>query len=219
MKIIVIGGHGKVGLLLTRELTNRGDQVTSVIRNPDHAEEVRTAGATELVLDIEQAQGPELEPVLAGFDAVVFSAGAGGGDADRTYAVDRDAAIRIMNAAMAAGVQRFVMVSFATADTQYLKPLDDPFYPYQAAKIAADEHLRESALDWTILGPGALTLEPATGKVTPLEHPISGDTSTSRANVALAIADSLVQPQTIGQTLKFCDGELSVAQWFADLGA
>lgn len=219
MKIIVIGGHGKVGLLLTRELANRGDQVTSVIRNPDHAEEVRTAGATELVLDIEQAQGPELEPLLAGYDAVVFSAGAGGGDADRTYAVDRDAAIRIMNASLAAGVQRFVMVSFATADTQYLKPLDDPFYSYQAAKIAADEHLRKSSLDWTILGPGALTLEPATGKVTPLEHPISGDTSTSRANVAWAIAESLVQPLTIGRTLKFCDGDLPLAQWFADLDA
>lgn len=219
MKIIVIGGHGKVGLLLTRELANRGDEVTSVIRNPAHADEVRAAGGTDVVLDIERAQAPELEPVLAGFDAVVFSAGAGGGDADRTYAVDRDAAIRIMNASMAAGVQRFIMVSFATADTQYLKPLDDPFYPYQAAKIAADEHLRESALDWTILGPGALTLESATGKVTPLEHPISGDTSTSRANVALAIAESLVQPRTVGATLKFCDGEKPVAQWFATLGA
>lgn len=215
MKIVVIGGHGKVALLLARELAGRGDQVTSVIRNPDHAEDVRAAGATPLLLDIEQAHGPELEPVLQGFDAVVFSAGAGGGDADRTYAVDRDAAIRIMNASVAAGVRRFVMVSFATADTRYLKALDDPFYPYQAAKIAADEHLRKSALDWTVLGPGRLTAEPASGKVTPLEHPISGETPTSRANVALAIAGALAQPASIGQTLDFCDGDLPIAEWLA----
>lgn len=215
MNIVVIGGHGKIALLLARELTGRGDAVTSVIRNADQAEDIRAAGATPLVLDIEQAYGPELEPALSGFDAVVFSAGAGGGNPDRTYAVDRDAAIRIMNASLAAGVRRFVMVSFATADTQYLKGLDDPFYPYQAAKIAADEHLRKSALDWTILGPGALTLEPATGRVTPLEHPVTGDMQTSRANVALAITEALAQPETIGKTLNFCDGELPIAEWFA----
>lgn len=219
MDIIVIGGHGKVGLLLTRELADRGDRVTSVIRNAAQAHEVRAAGATELVLDIEQAHAPELESALAGFDAVIFSAGAGGADADRTYAVDRDAAIRIMNASTAVGAQRFIMVSFATADLQYLKPLDDPFYAYQAAKIAADEHLRKSSLDWTILGPGALTLEPATGKVTVLDDPVSGDTSTSRANVALAIAEALVQPGTVGQTLKFRDGDLPLDQWFSSLGA
>ncbi|WP_372700090.1 SDR family oxidoreductase [Arthrobacter sp. JSM 101049] len=216
---MVIGGHGKVALLLARELTGRGHAVTGVIRNPAHAEDVTAAGATPLVLDIEQAHGPELEPALAGFDAVVFSAGAGGGDADRTYAVDRDAAIRIMNAASAAGVRRFVMVSFATADTRYLKGLDDPFYPYQAAKIAADEHLRKSDLEWTILGPGALTLEPATGKITPLAHPVSGDTQTSRGNVALAIAEALAQPATIGKTLDFRDGEVPLTEWFATGGA
>lgn len=215
MNIVVIGGHGKVALLLARELSGRGDSVTSVIRNPDHATDVRAAGATPVVLDIEQAHGPDLAPVLAGFDAVVFAAGAGGGDADRTYAVDRDAAIRIMNAALASGVPRFVMVSFATADTRYLKALDDPFYPYQTAKIAADDHLRKSTLDWTILGPGALTQGPATGRVTPLEHPVTGETPTSRANVALAIAEALAQPATIGRTLDFCDGDLPITEWFA----
>lgn len=218
LDVVVIGGHGRVALLLARELTARGHTVTSLIRNPDQAAEVEDAGATPLVLDIEQAHGPELEPALSGFDAVVFSAGAGGGDADRTYAVDRDAAIRIMNAASAAGVRRFIMVSFATADTRYLKGLDDPFYPYQSAKIAADEHLRKSDLEWTILGPGALTLEPATGRIAPLAHPVTGDTQTSRGNVALAIVGALAQPATIGKTLAFRDGDVPITEWFATGG-
>ncbi|HXD28027.1 MAG TPA: SDR family oxidoreductase [Arthrobacter sp.] len=218
LDVVVIGGHGKVALLLARELTRRGHTVTSLIRNPDHVDDVQDAGATPLVLDIEQAHGPELEPALSGFDAVVFSAGAGGGDADRTYAVDRDAAIRIMNAASAAGVRRFIMVSFATADMRYLKGLDDPFYPYQSAKIAADEHLRKSDLEWTILGPGTLTLEPATGRIAPLAHPVTGDTQTSRGNVALAIVEALGQPATIGKTLAFRDGDVPITEWFATGG-
>ena len=79
---------------------------------------------------------------------------------ERTDAVDRDAAIRSMDAAVAAGVSRYVMVSFSGATADHLVPEDDPFRRYQDAKIAADEHLRGTELDWTVLGPGALTTEP-----------------------------------------------------------
>ena len=158
MKVTIIGGHGKIALLAARILAGRGDEVTSIIRNPEHVPDVAATGALALVLDVEEAATTELAEAFAGADAIVWSAGAGGGNPDRTYAVDRDAAIRSMNAAELAGTKRYVMVSFLTADTEYLVPLDDPFYPYMAAKIAADEHLRASALDYTILGPGALTL-------------------------------------------------------------
>ena len=38
--IIVFGGHGKVALQLSRILAERGDEVSSVFRNPDHSDEV-----------------------------------------------------------------------------------------------------------------------------------------------------------------------------------
>lgn len=110
--IIVIGGHGKVALYLARILTGRGDQVSSVFRNPDHADEVAATGATPITADIEQLDTDALADLLAGHDAVVFTAGAGGGDPARTCAVDRDAAIRVIDAAAQAGVKRFVMVSY-----------------------------------------------------------------------------------------------------------
>ncbi|MGV7904346.1 NAD(P)H-binding protein, partial [Mycobacterium kansasii] len=84
--------------------SSRGDAVTSWIRNPEHAADVATTGAKPLVLDVEHASREEIAAALAGADAVVFSAGAGGGNPDRTYAVDRDAAIRSVQAAEAAGV-------------------------------------------------------------------------------------------------------------------
>src|SRR6202035_5076906 len=164
-RIVVIGGHGKVALHLARILTERGDEVTSVFRNPDHADDVAATGARPVVADIEKLDTPALADLLAGHDAVVFSAGAGGGDPARTYAVDRDAAIRVIDAAGQAGVRRFVMVSYFGAGPDHGVSQDDPFFPYAEAKSAADAHLRASDLDWTVLGPGRLTLEPATGRI------------------------------------------------------
>ncbi|HME74143.1 MAG TPA: NAD(P)H-binding protein, partial [Mycobacterium sp.] len=108
-RIVIIGGHGKVALHLARSLSQRGDEVTSVFRNPDHAEDVAATGARPVVADIEILDTDALAELLAGNDAVVFSAGAGGGNPARTYAVDRDAAIRVIDAAGLAGTRRFVM--------------------------------------------------------------------------------------------------------------
>ena len=121
-RIVVIGGHGKVALHLARILTERGDQVTSVFRNPDHADDVAATGARPVVADIETLDTDALADLLAGHDAVVFSAGAGGGDPARTYAVDRDAAIRVIDAAGQAGVRRFVMVSYFGAGPDHGVP-------------------------------------------------------------------------------------------------
>ncbi len=111
-RIVIIGGHGKVALHLARILSDRGEQVTSAFRNPAHADDITATGARPVVADIEQLDTAALADRLAGHDAVVFAAGAGGGDPARTYAVDRDAAIRVIDAAGQAGVRRFVMVSY-----------------------------------------------------------------------------------------------------------
>src|SRR6195952_3697914 len=147
--IIVISGHGKVALHLARILSERGDKVSSVIRNPDHTDDVGAAGAEPVTADIENLDTDALADVVAGNDAVVFAAGAGGGEAARTYAVDRDAAIRVIDAAEGAGIRRFVMVSYFGAGPDHGVPQDNSFYNYAEAKAAADAHLRASELYWT----------------------------------------------------------------------
>ena len=112
MRILVIGGHGKVARLLHPLLAARGHDVTAVIRNPDHAADVEADGAHALVADVESLDTDGIADLVRGHDAVVWSAGAGGGDPRRTEAVDREAAIRSMDAAAAAGVRRYVMVSY-----------------------------------------------------------------------------------------------------------
>lgn len=212
MKVTIIGGHGKVALLTAELLSARGDTVTSIIRNPDQIPEIESTGASTLVLNVESASTEDLAAAFIGSDVIVWSAGAGGGNSQRTYAVDRDAAIRSMDAAQKAGVKRYVMVSFATADPKFLVPEHDSFFPYMDAKIAADQHLRASDLDYTILGPGLLTLDAPSGSLNPLSDPTAGAAAlqTSRGNVALSIVATLDQPATIGRTINFCDGEIPV---------
>ncbi|OBH73159.1 NAD-dependent dehydratase [Mycobacterium intracellulare] len=210
-RIALIGGHGKVALQLARILTERGDEVSSVFRNPDHAGDVAATGAKPVTADIERLDTDALAGLLAGHDAVVFSAGAGGGNPARTYAVDRDAAIRVIDAAAQAGVTRFVMVSYFGAGPDHGVPQDDPFFAYAEAKAAADAHLRASDLDWTVLGPGRLTLEPATGRIAVGQ----AKGQVSRADVALVAAAALADDATIGRTIEFNNGDVPIAQALA----
>jgi uncharacterized protein YbjT (DUF2867 family) len=209
-RIVIIGGHGKVALLLSRLLTSRGDEVTSVIRSDAQLADVQATGATPLLADLESSTIEDLATILSGHVAVVWSAGAGGGSAERTYAVDRDAAIRSMEAAEAAGVLRYVMVSFLQATPEHRVPADDPFHAYSEAKIAADDRLRGSRLDWTILGPGVLVSTPGTGLIEVGEGLERG--SVTREDVAAVAAAVLELPSTAGRFIGFTNGTVPIGQ-------
>jgi uncharacterized protein YbjT (DUF2867 family) len=200
----IIGGHGKVALRLARLLRATGHDVTSWVRNPAHVADVEATGATALVADVERLDTEEMTAHLAGQDAVVWSAGAGGGDPARTYAVDRDAAIRSMAATEAAGVPRYVMVSYFYDRPDHGVPPDSSFFPYADAKAAADDHLRTTALAWTILGPSRLTDQPGTGCIETGEG--VAKSSVSRADVARVVAQALESPATVGRTIDFNNG-------------
>ncbi|MFJ4026184.1 NAD(P)-binding oxidoreductase [Paenarthrobacter sp. NPDC089989] len=209
-RIAIIGGHGKVALHLSRILSGEGHDVTSFVRNPDHVSDVTATGAVAEVLDVESSTTAELAQALTGHDAVVWSAGAGGGNPARTYAVDRDAAIRSIDAAAEAGVNRYVMVSYLGAAKDHGVPQDHGFFAYAEAKAAADDYLRSTSLDWTVLGPGTLTDVPPTGQIE-VDPANAGDgTQTSRTNVALVAAAVLELPETVNRTIRFKDGAVDV---------
>ncbi|TQF75014.1 SDR family oxidoreductase [Rhodococcus spelaei] len=209
-RVVVIGGHGKVARHLARILSARADEVTAVIRNPEHTSDVEIVGATAVVADVENLDTPALAEVLRGHDAVVWSAGAGGGDPARTYAVDRDAAIRSMDACALAGVDRYLMVSYLGARTDHGVPPDNSFFAYAEAKAAADAYLRETALAWTILGPSTLTLEPGTGLIE--TGPDLTSRTVSREDVALVAAETLTRPHTAGKFIAFNNGDIPIGE-------
>ena len=208
-RILLIGGHGKVALLAEPLLVEAGHHVTAVIRNPEHEADVQATGATPLVADVQSFDDEQMRNLVSGNDVVVWSAGAGGGDPERTYAVDRDAAIRSMDAAVAAGARRYVMVSYFGAGPDHGVPEDNPFFAYAEAKAAADEHLRAADLDATILAPSSLTEDDGTGMID-TEAAEAG--SVARADVAGVIAAVIADDSTIGRTIRFNNGDTPIAE-------
>ena len=211
MKVLLIGGHGKVARLLIPVLADRSHTVTAVVRNPRHRDDATADGATPIVADVEAMDVDALTALVRGHDAVVWSAGAGGGNPARTYAVDRDAAIRTIDAASAAHVDRFVMVSYFGAGPDHGVPQDDPFFPYADAKTAADAHLEASALAWTVVRPSRLTDDAATGRI---ETSRTGARkgSVSRGDVALVVAEVLERPALAGSVVEFNTGPTPITE-------
>lgn len=207
--VILFGGHGKVALLATRILADRGHTVTSVIRDPAQSDDVSAHGGTPRIADIQQQTLTDFAELVHGHDVVVWSAGAGGGSVDRTWAIDRDAAILSVQGAAKAGVDRYVMVSWSGSHLDHGVPQDDDFFAYAQSKMIADAVLRDSGLRWTVLAPSTLTDDEPTGSV-------DWDGSSSqvpRGDVAHVLADAVEQDGTIGRTVRFNAGSTPIADF------
>ncbi|MEV4443009.1 NAD(P)H-binding protein [Streptomyces sp. NPDC049577] len=210
MRIVIAGGHGQIALRLERLLAVRGDEVAGVIRRPGQAGDLLAAGAEPVVCDLESASVEDVARHLEGADAAVFAAGAGPGSGiDRKDTVDRAAATLFADAAEAAGVRRFLVVSAMGADSEPPEGTDEVFAAYLRAKGAADADVRARPdLDWTILRPGRLTDDPGTGRVALSEATGRGDVP--RDDVAATLVALLDEPRSAGLTLELIGGDTPV---------
>src|SRR4051794_39526219 len=208
MRVAIAGGHGKIAMRLTRLLKEQGDEVLSLIRNPDHAADVSAAGAEPVVCDLEAASEDEVGEAVDDADAVVFAAGAGpGSGSERKETMDYGGAALLIAAAKAAGVNRYVIVSAMGA--AYPPQGDETFEVYLRAKARADDELRASGLDATVVRPGGLTNDPPTGRVSIGERLPRG--SIPRADVAAVLLAVLDDDTTVGATFDLVGGEDSIA--------
>jgi uncharacterized protein YbjT (DUF2867 family) len=216
MKIVIAGGHGKIALLLEKTLSDAGHEPVGIIRNPAHSEDVLAAGASPLLLDLESTTAETLAESLEGADAVVFAAG-GGPDSgpERKLTVDRNGAILLADAAAIAGVRRYVLVSAMGADS-FDATSDDVFQVYLRAKSEADAIVRASGLDWTVVRPGGLTDDAATGRITVAESTGMGEIP--RADVAAVIAAVLVDGLAIGEQFELISGDAEIPAALASVG-
>jgi uncharacterized protein YbjT (DUF2867 family) len=210
MRVVIAGGHGQIARRLGRLLAARGDAVAGLIRKPDQADDLRDDGVEPVVLDLEAASVEDVAGVLAGADAVVFSAGAGpGSGAARKETVDRGAAVLLADAAERAGVRRYVIVSSIGATADPPPGMEPVFAAYLRAKHAADEDLRRRPLDWTVLRPGHLTNDAGTGRIQ--LAPRVGRGAVPRDDVAETLLALLDTPASAGHTLELVGGDTPVA--------
>jgi uncharacterized protein YbjT (DUF2867 family) len=207
MDVVVAGGHGKIGQRLLRLLVARGDRPRGLVRNPDHVADLERLGAEGVLCDLEREE--DVASHVAGADAIVFSAGAGpGSGAERKRTMDLGGALKLIDAARAAGIARYVMVSaIGAGDPTSGSPT---MRPYIEAKAEADGALERSGLDYTIVRPGRLTDDPGTGRVS--AGPDMPRAEVSRDDVAAVLAALLDAPNTIGKTFNLVSGDTPVEE-------
>jgi uncharacterized protein YbjT (DUF2867 family) len=198
VRVLVAGAHGQVGQHVTEQLSDSEHETFGMVRDETQVDDVEALGAEAVVADLTA----DVTHAVQGCDAVVFAAGSGGED---VWGVDRDGAINLMGAAEAEGAERFVMLSAMNADA----PEDSPeaLREYLEAKAEADEHLRESPLDHTVVRPGRLTNEPGTGEVAAGSDLDRGDAEIPREDVARVLVAALPRTDTHGRTFELLAGD------------
>ena len=223
IRVLLLGGHGKVAQLLTPMLLSRSFQVTSVIRDPSQAQTINSLGKSQPgqldvnVSSLEDVKTEEQAQSIissANPNYIVFSAGAGGkGGPERTLAIDRDACVAFLKATLATpSVSKFLLVSYlgsrekkapwwnedewtATQDVN-----NGPLKIYNPAKLAADACLtavgkkRRDGFSAICLRPGSLSDDGGQNQVSLGKTRARG--KVTRANVATTAARLLERQKT-----------------------
>lgn len=211
-KILIIGAHGQIGQLLTKKLAESDDyNPVAFLRKEGQKSDFSDVETDMVIGDLEESID-SLSEKFKGCDAIVFTAGSGGSTgADKTLAIDLDGAVRSMEAAKKAGIERFVMVSAAGSDNREFWDKAD-MKPYYVAKHYADEMLRTTDLDYTILRPVRLTNDEGTGRFKANNSPEGLNQEISRADVAEAIVYLLNNDSSSGKTIEISNGEESIQE-------
>lgn len=203
-KILIAGAAGAIGQKLAEQLLSEGHEVSGLVRTAEQKEALDNQGIhTHLIEGLLPSE--TLTLAVKGQDAVVFAAGSKG---KALEVVDRDGAIHLANVAMQVGVKRFILLSSIYAGRPDEGP--DSLRAYFHAKHAADVYLEQLALDYTIVRPGMLHDERATGKIQ-IGQAFNGPSAKiSRYDVAKTLAAALKEPHTIGKTFEMIEGNMDI---------
>jgi uncharacterized protein YbjT (DUF2867 family) len=203
MNVAVVGANGQIGKQVIGLLKESSEHTPrAIVRKEEHARTFEQDGIQSSLVDLEGTVD-EITHGLKGADAVVFSAGSGGKTgADKTLLIDLDGAVKTMEAAKQAGIDRFIMVSALQAHNR--ENWNESLKPYYVAKHFADRALEQSGLTYTIIRPGGLLNEVGTGKVTAGEN-LSRE-SIPREDVAATIVASLNEERTFNKGFDLITG-------------
>lgn len=213
MNVLVIGANGQIGQRLVKKLKKAGHHPKAMIRKEKQKPKFEEVEIETVIADLEEDFSHAYEDV----DAVVFTAGSGGHTPkSQTKVIDRDGAIKAIDEAEKAGADRFIMVSALKANRDP-EIWSEAMQHYYEAKAAADEYLRKSKLDYTVLMPGRLSNEEGTGKVELGNNIELDNRSITRDDVATVILELLDNESSFGKSLELLQGDKPISEAIENL--
>jgi uncharacterized protein YbjT (DUF2867 family) len=208
VRVLIAGAHGKTARRLVRMLVEDGHEVRGLVRKEEQTGDVEADGAGPVVVDLEAEGG--VGRAIEGCDAIVFAAGAGpGSGAERKETMDYGGAAKLVEAAEEQGVRRYLMLSAMGAGDP--EGGSEAMRPYLRAKARADERLRSSSLDYTIIRPGGLTEDEGTGAIEAAEK-LGRRGEIPREDVARTFAAALENENTYHKTFDILAGETPIPE-------
>ncbi len=203
MRVLIAGANGNTGRRVVRLLREGPHEPLAMIRDEDQAPTFEDVGVETVLADLEEP----VDHAVEGCDAVVFAAGSGAETGlDKTRAVDRDGAIRLVDAAEEAGADRFVMLSSMGADPT---AEGGGMNAYYRCKGVADVHLHDSGLVHTVVRPGRLTDDDGTGRIEAAVS-LGRRGRIPRDDVAPVLVECLDRESTHGRTFEILSGDTPI---------
>jgi putative NADH-flavin reductase len=195
MNITIFGATGGTGACLLRQALATGHRVTAVVRDPARLAGPATAARSRLKVVTADVMDPAaIGPAVAGADAVLSAIGPHGSG---PTTVSQDSAAAIIAAMRAAGARRLIIVSGSVVtdagDDPFLRLVKPLLRRTQLRHVCADmrraeDEVRSSGLDWTIMRPPRLTDQPAAGTYrTGIDRNLPREYTISRADLAACI--------------------------------
>jgi len=204
---LIFGATRGTGLEAGRALTRMGIPVAAVVRSSSDTAAIEASGATIITANIFNAH--EIDSILDAnnYSAVVLSLSGKKGEAKRA---DREGAQKIIDAANQHGVSRVLMVTAigcgASRDIMAPKVIE-VLGEVLEAKTTAENYLQDSGLEYTIIRPGGLTNDPASGTaIKTTDQTVMG--VAHRADVGQLVADCLADRESIGKIYHAVDPEI-----------
>lgn len=216
MKVLVVGANGQIGKeLVTLIQDNKSWEAKAMIRKEEQVAQFKELGAETVLVDLEDGID-KIAKAAEGVDAIVFAAGSGPKTGpDKTMLIDLDGAVKTIEAAKQANVKRFIIISSYDTTREEIQRSPSDFAPYVAAKHYADDWLRKTDLDYTIVHPGMLTNDKASGKIEAAEKVEPKEVP--RDDIAHVLLECLENDSTIGKEFQVIGGNTPIKDAIANL--
>jgi uncharacterized protein YbjT (DUF2867 family) len=200
--VLVAGANGTTGRQIIVLLKNSSNyQPIAMVRKEDQVDYFQQQDVSTVLADLED----DLSQAVKDTHKVIFAAGSKG---KNLIDVDQEGAKKLIDAAQEAGVEKFVMLSSMGADNP---TISDELEDYLRAKQSADDHLRVSQLDYSIIRPGLLTNNDGSGQIELGQH-LNRFDEIPRADVAKTLVAALDKDILPQQIVEILSGDVAIEE-------